>query len=59
MLREGGGLLRELPCVEQGEILHALELYRSEVGLHYRGVVGDPDVSQLDAMVADLCLYVS
>lgn len=59
LLREGGGLLRELPCVEQGEILHALELDHCEVGLHNRGVWGDPDVSQLDAMVADLCLYVS
>jgi hypothetical protein len=59
LLREGGGLQREHPCVEQGEILHALELDRGEVGLHNRRVGGDPDVSQLDAMVADLCLYVS
>ena len=59
MLREGGGLQRVHTCVEQGEILHALELDRGEVGLNNRGVVGDPDVSQLDAMVADLCLYVS
>ena len=59
MLREGRGLLREPPCVELGKILHTLELDRGEVGLYYRGVRGDPDVSQLDAVVADLCLYVS
>ena len=59
LLREGGGLLREHPSVEQGEILHTLELDRAEVGLHNRGVGGDPDVSQLDAVVADLCFYVS
>ena len=59
MLREGGGLLREHPAVKKGEILHTLELDRGEVRLHNRGVGGDPDISQLDAMVADLCLYVS